>query len=294
MCGISGLFSVARLDPATERVGLDRMQRALQHRGPDGSGMKIFGHAALVHNRLAIIDLKTGEQPLMNPAGDICIVFNGEIYNYREMKALYSQYPFRTQSDTEVIIAAYAIDGVAGFGKLRGMYAFSIWDERKKTGLLVRDPVGIKPLFYSQNNGRLLFGSEAKVILAQGDTAVLDTGALHHLMNFRYVVGNSSLFQGIRQVPPGTVIAWQQGECIQSTVEQAQIDLPSTLSEVMQLAVERHLVADVPVGAFLSGGLDSSSIVAMAREVNPDIHCFTIESAGGQEEGSTDDSMVKQ
>jgi asparagine synthase (glutamine-hydrolysing) len=276
MCGISGLFSVAPLEPAKERAGLDRMQRSLQHRGPDGSGQRVFSHAALVHNRLAIIDLDTGEQPLMNRAGDICIVFNGEIYNYRELRAQYSGYPFQTQSDTEVIVAAYVTDGIAGFGKLRGMYAFSLWDERKKTGLLVRDPVGIKPLFYSQNGGRLLFGSEAKAILAQCNTATLDTESLHHLMNFRYVVGNSSLFQGVQQVPPGSVISWHQGKCRQITLEQARPALPNTLSDVMQLAVERHLVSDVPVGCYLSGGIDSA-IVAHLASFKKQISSFTLD-----------------
>lgn len=275
MCGISGLFSVVRLDPAKEQAGLERMQRSLRHRGPDGSGIKVFGHAALVHNRLAIIDLHTGEQPLMNQAGDICIVFNGEIYNYREMRAHYPDYPFRTQSDTEVIVAAYERDGIAGFGKLRGMYAFSLWDMRRQTGLLVRDPVGIKPLFYSQHDGRFLFGSEAKAILAQNHTARLDTESLHHLMNFRYVVGNSSLFQGVQQVPPGTVISWHEGKSRRIKIEQAQLPLSLELSEVMQLAVERHLVADVPVGCYLSGGIDSA-IVARLASARTQLSTFTL------------------
>ena len=132
MCGISGVFSVVPLNPVAEQAGLERMRRSLQHRGPDGSGMKLFEHAALVHNRLAIIDLSTGEQPLLNRAGTICIAFNGEIYNYRELRTRYPDYPFRTQSDTEVILAIYESEGIAGFGKLRGMYAFSLWDTRPR------------------------------------------------------------------------------------------------------------------------------------------------------------------
>lgn len=264
MCGISGVFSVVPLNPVAEQAGLERMRRSLQHRGPDGSGMKLFEHAALVHNRLAIIDLSTGEQPLLNRAGTICIAFNGEIYNYRELRTRYPDYPFRTQSDTEVILAIYESEGIAGFGKLRGMYAFSLWDTRTQTGLLVRDPVGIKPLFYSQRGGRLCFGSEAKAILAQQQHAQLDTDSLHHLLNFRYVAGNTSLFQGIQQVPPGTAISWRKGEYCQFEIEQAQLPLPKDLSEAMQSAVDRHMVADVPIGCYLSGGIDSAIVARLA------------------------------
>jgi len=276
MCGISGFFSVAPINAAQERAGLERMQRSLRHRGPDAIGTKVFEHAALVHNRLAIIDLDTGEQPLLNHAGDLCIVFNGEIYNYRELREHYSQYPFQTRSDTEVILAAYTIDGIAGFGKLRGMYAFSLWDEHRQAGLLVRDPVGIKPLFYSQHDGRLVFGSEAKAILAQGGRAILNTEALHHLMNFRYAVGSASLFHGIHQVAPGTAISWRKGEILHLGVPQGHLASSQKLSELMQQAVDRHMVADVPVGCYLSGGIDSAIIARLASARGP-ISSFTLD-----------------
>ena len=276
MCGISGFFSVVPINPMQERACLERMRRSLLHRGPDGGGTKIFDHASLVHNRLAIIDLNGGAQPMSNAGGDVAIVFNGEIYNYRELREHYGSYPFMTQSDTEVIIAAYTIDGVAGFAKLQGMFAFALWDVRKKAGLLVRDPVGIKPLFYSLADGRLIFGSEAKAIIAHNNTSRLDLESLHHLMNFRHVVGDSSLFAGICQVPPGTVISWNRERWQTRPIELTRSEISNSIAEVMQSAVERHLVADVPIGCYLSGGIDSA-IVARLASAKSTVTSYTLD-----------------
>jgi asparagine synthase (glutamine-hydrolysing) len=195
---------------------IDEMVGCLSHRGPDGSGTAHFPNAALGHTRLAIIDIAGGRQPMSDHGGRYTITYNGEIYNYRALRSelLGEGYPFSTQSDTEVILALFATRGPAGFSCLRGMYAFAIWDEETGRGVLVRDPLGIKPLFYRHecDNG-LRFGSEAKAIIAaDGSPATLDDQALHLLMNFRYLPGERTLFQGIYQLAPGAVMTWHAGD----------------------------------------------------------------------------------
>ncbi|MCB1919476.1 MAG: asparagine synthase (glutamine-hydrolyzing) [Candidatus Competibacteraceae bacterium] len=274
MCGLSGFFSAPPFDPSAEMARLERMRMALAHRGPDGSGIEIFNQAALIHNRLAIIDLAGGHQPLFGASG-ACIVFNGEIYNYRELRARLPDYPFRTYSDTEVIVALYESEGIAGFRHLRGMYAFALWDGR--CGVLVRDPAGIKPLFYSVQEDRLLFASEAKAILAHGnERAHLDPAALHLLLNFRYVAGESSLFTGIVQVPPGAVLVWTSGrlECL--ALAEPDASAPENIAVALSAAVQSHLVADVPLGCYLSGGIDSALVAHHACRHSA-IEGFTLE-----------------
>lgn len=270
MCGISGLFSATVLDESVE-ADIARMRHALEHRGPDGHGTSRFEHAVLVHNRLAIIDLVSGDQPMSTDDGSVCLVFNGEIYNYRELRSRLSDYEFRTQSDTEVILALYRKYGIDGLGALRGMYAIALWDQREKTGWLARDPVGIKPLFYRAEAGRLVFASEAKGVLAAwaGARPSLDTEALHHLLNFRYVPGDGTLFAGIRQLAPGTAIRWRDGVLEHRSIVVTPETLPRDLAEAMEQAVKRHLVADVPVGCYLSGGIDSAVVAKVAAVYGP-------------------------
>ncbi|HFD13520.1 MAG TPA: DUF1933 domain-containing protein, partial [Crenotrichaceae bacterium] len=212
MCGITGWFTP---QPVEQHCidELHRMMASIQHRGPDGDGSLLTEHTALGHTRLAIIDLEQGKQPL-SYENRFHIVFNGEIYNYRDLRENLKKQgvQFKTHSDTEVILALYAKYGTKTFGLLRGMFAIAIWDSVKQCGLLVRDEIGIKPLFYRlQVNGDLEFGSEAKAILAknQNTRAVLDVNALHLVMNFRYLPGNLSLFQDIQQLEPGTILQWQ-------------------------------------------------------------------------------------
>ena len=262
MCGLSGFFSATPLAPPAETVRLDRMRAALAHRGPDGSGIEIFDRAALVHNRLAIIDLAGGHQPLFGAAGT-CIVFNGEIYNYRELRARLPDYPFHTHSDTEVIVALYEREGLAGFRHLRGMYAFALWDGRR--GILARDPAGIKPLFYAIQGDRLLFASEAKAILAHGGGAIrLEPAALHLMLNFRYVAGDASLFAGIVQAPPGAVLVWTPERLEHLTLAEPDAAPPDDIDAALSAAVQSHLVADVPLGCYLSGGIDSALVARHA------------------------------
>lgn len=264
MCGIGGVFSTQPVDATAGAEMLARMQTALAHRGPDGSGSALFGHAALVHTRLAIIDLEGGHQPLYSPSGKTCIVFNGEIYNYSELRARLPDYPFRTRSDTEVIVALYETEGVEGWRRLRGMFAFALWDKPAGTGFLARDPLGIKPLFYREESGILSFASEAKGILASRGETTLDLSALHRLLNFRYVSGEDSLFSGIRQLAPGNVLSWGSGNSSLRLLEPLAEGGPASLADAMGTAVQRHLVADVPIGCFLSGGIDSALVARLA------------------------------
>lgn len=264
MCGIGGVFSTQPVDAAAAEETLTRMCAALAHRGPDGSGIEIFDHAAMVHTRLAIIDLAGGHQPLYSPSGKTCIVFNGEIYNYGELRVCLRGYPFRTHSDTEVIVALYETEGVEGWRRLRGMFAFALWDVPAGKGFLARDPLGIKPLFYQEENGVLSFASEAKGILACCGGTTLDLSALHRLLNFRYVTGEDSLFSGIRQLAPGNILSWMDGDSSLRVLAPFAESSPSCLAEAMETAVQRHLVADVPVGCFLSGGIDSALVARLA------------------------------
>ena len=245
------------------------MVNTIRHRGPDGRGTLIDGHAALGHVRLAIIDLESGYQPMTDPEGQVRIVYNGEIYNYKELRQelIGKGYIFNTHSDTEVILNLYIDHGRAAFSRLRGMYALAIWDRRSRTGLLVRDIIGIKPLFYRQNGkGEIVFASEAKAILARDvGSAELDEGSLHLLMNFRYIPGDATLFRGIKQLSPGTVLEWQiEGPLREFAIEAPGVDPSDDVLEALRESVEAHLTADVEVAAYLSGGMDSAAIAALA------------------------------
>jgi asparagine synthase (glutamine-hydrolysing) len=311
VCGIGGLFTAAPLGDALATAvpaQLSAMGAALSHRGPDGQGRWWGGHAGLCHARLAIIDLATGQQPMVSqaeagrthsggagpggagpggPDGATVLVFNGEIYNYRALRDGLARggYPFRTQSDTEVILALYERDGIDAFAQLRGMYAVGLWDGRRRMGVLARDGLGIKPLFYQETPAALYFASEAKAILAAtGAGATLDESSLHLLLNFRYLPGGRSLFRGIRQLAPGEVLSFQpgaEGAAGAARVTRARRFLqppppPGPLLPVLRDSVQAHLTADVEVATYLSGGLDSATVTALARESVPDLHTFTL------------------
>ena len=268
MCGIAGWFSPDPVSPSSQQQ-LESMVNTIRHRGPDGRGTLIDGHAALGHARLAIIDLDSGYQPMTDPEGQVRIVYNGEIYNYKELRRelIGKGYSFKTHSDTEVILNLYIDQGRAAFSRLRGMYALAIWDRRSRTGLLVRDTIGIKPLFYRPGGkGEIVFASEAKAILARDvGSAELDEGSLHLLMNFRYIPGDATLFREIKQLSPGTVLEWQiEGPPREFAIEAPGIDPSDDVLEALRESVEAHLTADVEVAAYLSGGMDSAAIAALA------------------------------
>lgn len=280
MCGIAGWFSERTAAPDWQAT-LTAMVAALAHRGPDGQGQLVLDHAALGHARLAIIDPASGQQPMSSADGRHHLVFNGEIYNFAALRSELVQrgHKFRTRSDTEVILALYAEHGARGFDRLRGMFAFALWDSERRVGLLVRDPAGIKPLFFSRDKEGVSFGSEAKALLATGRVpARLDLAALHLLLNFRYVPGDASLFQDIGQVPPGTVLTWTPAGTLRSTaLAGARADADTPLLEVLREAVTLHLNADVEVGTYLSGGIDSAAVTALAAQAAPTrLRTFTL------------------
>jgi len=272
MCGITGWFSRDPI-PSDSHASLVTMVEAIAHRGPDGHATRLLEHAALGHARLAIIDLAGGNQPMSTPDNSATIVFNGEIYNYRELRQslIARGVEFRTHSDTEVILYIYMTEGLHGFTKLRGMYAFALWDERRQVGILARDPLGIKPLFVSESpTGTFEFASEAKAILAGNERrAEIDTGALHLLMNFRYLPDERTMFKGITQVPAGIVIEWRtDGTVTRHVIRSAQYDEHHDTLSALRESVRAHLTSDVEVGAYLSGGIDSAAVVALANAEN--------------------------
>ena len=282
MCGLGGWFSPAEARADGEAV-LAGMRAALAHRGPDGDGCVTVRHAALVHTRLAIIDLASGQQPMHSADGRYSIVFNGEIYNYRELRRAPPLHGavFRTDSDTEVILHLVARAGIDALAQLRGMYALAIWDAQQRRGWLARDPYGIKPLFWTQGaDGALSFASEAKALLAAGVDARLDAGALHLVMNFRYLPGDGSLFRGVHQLAPGSVLSWslpgrhRTHALAAPSGAATSTDLLAALGD----SVRAHLTADVEVGTYLSGGIDSAAITALARDASATpMRTFTVD-----------------
>jgi asparagine synthase (glutamine-hydrolysing) len=267
------------------------MNDILAHRGPDGEGFHLDGPVGLGHRRLAIIDLDTGAQPMTTADGGPWIVFNGEIYNFRELRLELEAvgHRFRTSSDTEVILAAYERWGVECPRRLRGMFTFAIWDPRRRRLFLARDRVGIKPLVYSWDGRRLLFASEIKSILQSPDVPrTLDWDALREYLTYHYIPAPRTIFKEIRKLLPASslVIDVDGGQPQLATYwnlkfapdeRRSEGDWVAELQVRLDDAVKSHLVSDVPVGAFLSGGMDSSTVVAMmARAAGGRIRTFSI------------------
>lgn len=281
MCGIAGFISQTneRIDERAAR--LDAMCRVISYRGPDEQGTAIEGRAALGMRRLSIIDLATGQQPIYNSDRSKLIVFNGEIYNYRELKKdLESRgYKFTTNSDTETIIHAYEEYGEDCVLHLRGMFAFAIWDIAEQSLFLARDRVGKKPLFYTlTSNGELVFGSEIKVLLEHvGVTREIDHGALDAYLTFGYVPEELCIFKGVKKLEPGHRLIFKNGEIrtekywdfdfagelLTTSEDEIAVDLLDRLRD----AVGVRLMSEVPLGAFLSGGVDSSAVVGLMSEI---------------------------
>lgn len=303
MCGISGIydFSGAAIDAAR----LQAMTDALSHRGPDGSGRLVEGHVGLGHRRLSIIDIDGGSQPLANEDDSVHIVFNGEIYNFIELRneLIGAGHCFRTRSDTEVIVHAYEQWGVACVDRLDGIFAFAIWDARARCLFLARDHLGVKPLYYVVTDGQLLFGSEIKALLAHpGCPREVDPVSLGQLFTFRYVPSPRTLFKHIRKLPPGHLMLVDgRGITIRRHWEWIPEHRPSTsepelideYSGLLENTVRLQLRSDVPVGLFLSSGVDSASLLAMMRQqLSGPIHTFTIGFEGGERSNETDDARL--
>lgn len=287
MCGITG---IVRSDGAQiDRELLGRMNDAIRHRGPDDDGFYFGEGVGLGMRRLSIIDLKSGHQPIHNSDRTAWIVFNGEIYNYRELrKQLEARgHQFYTDSDTEAIVAAYDEYGTDCPRYLRGMFAFAIWDERAKSLFLARDRVGKKPLLYAQLNGQLVFGSEFMALLQHPDVSRdVNYEAIHHYLSFSCVPAPLTAYQAIRKLQPGHSLLWKNGEIKLERYWQLDFSQKISISEeeagerVVELlrdAVRVRLMSEVPLGAFLSGGIDSSAIVAlMAQESSEKVKTFSI------------------
>ena len=274
--------------PVDERL-LSAMTEVLAHRGPDGQGILVNGPAGFGHRRLAIIDLVTGDQPMSSADGSLSLIFNGEIYNYRELRRELEArgLTFRTASDTEVLLRSYEAYGVECLRHLRGMFAFALWDGARRRLLLARDRVGIKPMVYAWDGRRLLFGSEIKALLQDPSVARdLDWEALRDYLVFHYVPSPRTIFRGIRKVPPGSYLLLEEGrepvvrrywDLRFDPVERPDAEWLEGLRWHLQDAVRSHMVSDVPIGAFLSGGVDSGSVVALMAQASPaPIRTFSI------------------
>jgi asparagine synthase (glutamine-hydrolysing) len=286
MCGIAGFADLGV--PASRPLDADRarvktMCDVIRHRGPDDEGFFVEPGVALGMRRLSIIDLSTGHQPIHNEDRSVSVVFNGEIYNYRELRNVLEErgHRFSTSSDTETIVHGYEEWGEQVFARLRGMFGIAIWDARSRTLLVARDRAGIKPMYYAEAGGRLFFGSEAKSVLVNPEVdRGLDAAALDHYLAYQYTPRESSIFRGIRKLLPGhylkvsaasvtTVQYWRLPiDRAHATAQRDEHETLAALREVLSGAVRSHMVADVPLGAFLSGGIDSSIVVALMAEAS--------------------------
>lgn len=301
MCGIVGYFGSFSPELITYA---NRLQA---HRGPDDTGHFVDSAVGvgLGHVRLSILDLSSlGHQPMFSDDGSVVLVFNGEIYNFRELRATLEAkgHRFRGHSDTEVLLQLYIADGEAILDRLNGIFAFALWDKKRELMFVARDPLGVKPLYYAETAQGVAFASEIKALLCLVPEAkVLDIPALHRYLSFLWCPGNGTPLRAVRKLSAGEALIVRAGKVDRRWIWYqlpifrgitADLEEPAALAgtvDLLRQAVHRQMVADVPVGAFLSGGLDSSAVVAFAREQVSDIHCFTIESTGGPDEGMTDD-----
>lgn len=289
MCGIAGIVGLKGLEAPEALV--KRMTDAIAHRGPDAEGAWRGADAVLGHRRLSILDLSpAGNQPFHSADGRYHIVFNGEIYNYRALRQELSAYPFRTSGDTEVLLAAWATWGEACVQRLQGMFAFALWDEQERTFTLVRDRMGIKPVYLYEVDGRLMFSSEIRALLATGMVPRrLDEDALIDYLRYATVHAPATLVKDVRMLMPGHLLRWKDGRSsterywhpvTNANADAALLPKATVRQEVrtrLQRAVEKRLVSDVPFGAFLSGGIDSSAVVSLMAEVSSaPVHTFSV------------------
>src|SRR5436190_4634515 len=300
MCGITGQYNFERHE-AVEREAMVRMARSIAHRGPDDEGFFIAGPVGLGFRRLSIIDLAGGHQPMSDVEETVWVIFNGEIYNYRELRAeLQSKgHQFRTNSDTEVIIHGYKEWDNDVFNRLNGMFGLAIWDVPNERLVLARDAMGIKLIYYKIDNGQLTFGSEIRAILAAGDSRpAVDPVALNLFLRFRYTPSPLTIFRGIRKLAPGTMLVAEKGQCREERwykfiptpfpIPKKKEEAACELLELYRGAVKRHLLSDVPVGVLLSGGLDSGLLLALMNEQGGPWPAYTV----GYGESFEDDELT--
>jgi asparagine synthase (glutamine-hydrolysing) len=300
MCGICGQIQVAGEEPVNVET-IQRMTRTMFHRGPDDEGYFFDRSLGFGFRRLSIIDLSGGHQPMSDADKTVWIVFNGEIYNYKELRTELEGYGhiFQTNSDTEVIIHGYKQWDTKVFGHLNGMFGAAIWDVRRRRLVIARDPMGIKLIYYRVADGKLSFGSEIRPVLAAGNSGTgVDPVALNLFLRFRYTPSPLTIFQNIRKLAPGTMLIVESGNCREErwydfrpepfSNPPSDREATEQLFELYRAAVKRHLLADVPVGVLLSGGLDSGLLLALMNEHGHDWPAYTI----GYGKSFADDELV--
>ncbi|HVE14202.1 MAG TPA: asparagine synthase (glutamine-hydrolyzing), partial [Elusimicrobiota bacterium] len=285
MCAIAGQYSFTGR-PADRRL-VRAMARRMGLRGPDGEGFHFHGRTGLAHKRLSILDLETGGQPMRHPSGRFTVVCNGEIYNYLELREeLEAQgHRFETRSDTEVILHLYERYGAGCLERLEGMFAFCLYDQRKDALLLARDPFGVKPLHYYHDSAAFLFSSELKGLFAYaGLDRSVDGEALRQYFNFLYVLEPGCIFKNVRKVPPGHYLWVDRGGVRLRRYYDPKFfsegarrpEGPGELREALAESVRLALRSDVPLGLFLSGGIDSSAVAALAARERPRMDSFSV------------------
>src|SRR5437868_4264213 len=288
MCGICGQFNFVTGEPV-ERDVIRRMMDSITHRGPDDDGYFVAGALGLGFRRLSIIDLAGGHQPMSDAEETVWVIFNGEIYNYRELRAeLQSEgHRFRTNSDTEVIIHGYKQWGVDVLNHINGMFGLAIWDVKEQRLVVARDAMVIKLIYYRITNGQLTFGSEIRPILtAQESKPEIDPVALNLFLRFRYTPSPLTVFQGIRKLAPGTMLIVEKGKCrevrwynytpVPFSDRKDEKEATEELLELYRGGVKRHLLSDVPVGILLSGGIDSGLLLALMNEQGGPWPAYTV------------------
>lgn len=288
MCGIAGIVSCTT-GRAVEPETIERMIARLRHRGPDDSGLHLDREFGVGVRRLSIIDLASGHQPMVNEARTVAVAFNGEIYNHHELREELTRkgYAFRTRSDTEVVLRSYEAYGLKCFDSLYGMFAVALWDARTRELALARDRLGIKPLFYAPTRDGVVFASELKALLASGQVErAVNLRSLSNFLAVGYTPGPDSILETVSQVPPGhyarvtrqgiEVVEWWALP-FQTVRAGRRRDCEAALASLLDRAVQRHLISDVPVGVLLSGGLDSSSLLSLMQARSPyPIKTFTV------------------
>jgi asparagine synthase (glutamine-hydrolysing) len=287
MCGICGQFDFAG-GAGPERATIERMARAIAHRGPDDDGIHVDGPIGLGFRRLSIIDLAGGHQPMSDNIGAVWVVFNGEIYNFPDLRAELEGlgHVFRTRSDTEVIVHGYKQWGVEVLNRLNGMFGLAIWDARERRLVLARDAAGIKLIYYRVDGGRVTFGSELRAVLAATSSSPpLDLTAINLFLRYRYTPSPLTVYRGIAKLAPGTCAIFENGGArVQRWYRPASARAaPSSDAEATEellatyrRAMKRHLLSDVPVGLLLSGGVDSALLLALMQEHGRDWPTFTV------------------
>ncbi len=304
MCGIAGLIGAER---EAAELAVRTMVSELARRGPDGEGLEVWDAAVLGHRRLSIFDLSNaGRQPMLSPDRSIGIVFNGAIYNFPEIRAdlLALGYQFRSQTDTEVLIHGYREWGIdALVAKLRGMFAFGLWDDRNRKLFLVRDRLGVKPLVYAHGGGRVAFASTARALRRSGLANQIDEGAVAEYIHFGYVTDDKSIYRGLTKVPAATIVEFNPGN--EPSTRQYwspplagvanSFSFNDAVEEVEQRflrAVELRLQADVSVGALLSGGVDSSLVCWAVAQLGGDVTAYTVAVPGDPDDESASASQT--